>query len=224
MTPSEIAQVKAMLERAYPQIAGGKWAWTADDWRVFAGGMAGVHCDLAQCQAAIDELKRSSDKFPKVSLIIPPLRKLSQNGYREAAIGQNVHRPVHCLLTEMRNRNQMDPDAKPVQIVCAEWLKWAKLSMSVRGECPAKNFDAFRADLAELARITDEGQAMDYWDEMVERVRSVPLNPEMAAFFGSVQKSDPEKMAAMLGKDWKVKYQVGVPRHKRLAEMAEVLR
>lgn len=169
MTPTQTKDVVAAVQGLWPRCK-----WTADEQDVFEERVRRLNIEPDQAEAAIRNLKATSDKFPQIAHLLKAL----ENARNRPTVQADAPRPPTTRLTEMARRNGLHPSASPVEIVVAEWKAWGRASMKIRGECPTRYYKDFQGDMMSLARAT-ERECDEWWYAIVESVQDVPKWPGM---------------------------------------------
>ena len=159
MTKHEVDSIVNMIRKLWPRCK-----WTEDEQDVFEERAERVSIELAQAEAAIRNVKATSDKFPQIATLLKAL----DNARNRPVVQADAPKPTSCRLSEMARRNGLSlVSANKVEVVVADWHGKARASVRIRGTVPDSHYREFAQDMLELARAA-EREVDEWWYAIVE--------------------------------------------------------
>jgi len=229
MTPSEIQTAASAAKRLWPRLATPR-GWTNDEWSVFAAKCSGISVDSEQAEAALRELKGTSDKYPTVASLVKAIKGTESRKPRTAeAVEEEVVGP-RARLYRMKAHLGIDLNTSDSDTVKAWWIDGLNRAVKLRGFVPSWWAKDAHRDLMELANW-GSNEADEWLAEQEGQCPTEPPAPEdrtpaqrmFANLYKTGMVAEPEKWARAWGRDHNAKPTTDMNMRERVtSELAHV--
>lgn len=173
MNASDATATRAIVASLWPRTSSGRFAWTAMEWSTFIESCGRLSISTDQADAALRNLKATSEKYPSVAGLLKAMKSASP----ECAEQPSVSEPTLTRADFMRKllaASGIVVDGGDAEVLRAYWLDGLHATMRMRGDVPPHYRDDFKADAA--ACHVGQTEADDVWDWLVGQVVDIELD------------------------------------------------
>jgi hypothetical protein len=147
MTPSDWQQVRAIICRIWPRVAG---KMTDTDWKIISERCMTLNIQPIQADHALEELRATDDKYPTPAKILTVLRRLDVRPARTATAAVEESTGPRFRLWQMRQMLGLGKEYADSAVVRAWYTDAANRSIRLRGFLRPGWFGRAESDLIDI--------------------------------------------------------------------------